>query len=131
MEKYGKIRHFTDIESWKIAREARKKFYELLQHLPDKERYVLEPQIRRACISATANIAEGFGRFHYQENIQFCRQSRGSMYELQDHLITCLDEKYVEESRYNELFSLLENGIKALNGYIRMLKRQKEIEMGK
>ena len=74
-----------------------------------------------------ANIAEDFGRFHYQENIQFCRQSRASMYELQDHLITCLDEGYVNENEYKGLFALLENGIKALNGYIRMLKTQKEM----
>ncbi|HID93338.1 MAG TPA: four helix bundle protein, partial [bacterium (Candidatus Stahlbacteria)] len=69
--------------------------------------------------------------FHYQENIQFCRQSRASMYELRDHLITCLDEGYVNEDEYKELFSLLESGIKAINGYIRMLKSQKEMEREK
>jgi four helix bundle protein len=127
MGKYGRIRHFTDIEAWKIVRDIRKKFYEILKRLPEEEKYCLNPQIRRACMSSTANIAEGFGRFHYQENIQFCRQSRASMYELQDHLITCLDEGYIRENEYKELFSLLENGIKAINGYIRMLKSQKEM----
>ena len=45
--------------------------------LPEEEKYNLSSQMRRAAVSITANIAEGYGRYHYQENIQFCRQSRG------------------------------------------------------
>lgn len=73
----------------------------------------------------TANIGEGYGRYHYQENIQFCRQSRGSLYELQDHLMTCLDEGYITGHEYEEVYALTESGLKASNGYIRMLQKQK------
>lgn len=52
--------------------------------------------MRKASISVTANIAEGYGRFHYQELLQFFRIARGSLYELKDHLISCNDLSYIE-----------------------------------
>jgi four helix bundle protein len=67
----------------------------------------------------------GYGRFHYNENIQYCRQSRGSLYELQDHLLTCLDQNYISKDKYLELLEKTEKCLKLLNGYIRMLQNQK------
>ncbi|MDO9464790.1 MAG: four helix bundle protein [bacterium] len=122
--KWGQIRHFSDIEAWKIGREVRKSVYAFIKTLPDGEKYNLSSQMRRAAVSITANIAEGYGRYHYQENIQFCRQSRGSIYEMQDHLITCLDEGYIAKEDYEKIYSLYEKATKAINGYIRLLKRQ-------
>ncbi len=81
--------------------------------------------MRRAAVSCTANIAEGYGRFHFQENIQFCRQSRGSMYETQDHLITCLDNGYISQEKHDAAWTITEDAIKVLDGYIRYLKGQK------
>jgi len=125
MGRYGPIQHFTDIQAWKIGREIRRRVYAIVKRLPKEEQYSLGSQMRRAAISVTANIAEGYGRYHYQENIQFCRQSRGSLYELQDHLITCLDEGYTTRQEYEEVYALTESGLKAFNGYIRMLQKQK------
>jgi four helix bundle protein len=68
---------------------------QLAKRLPKEEKYRLSDQIIRASRSVTANIAEGFGRFHHQENIQFCRQARGSLMELIDHLSVTLDENYI------------------------------------
>ena len=59
--------------------------------------------MRRASLSLTNNIAEGHGRYHFQENIQFCRISRGSLMELIDDLNTCIDEKYSEQSYLEQL----------------------------
>ncbi|AMM40197.1 S23 ribosomal protein [Candidatus Desulfofervidus auxilii] len=126
--KYGQIKHFTDIEAWKLGREIRKSIYTLVKTLPNEEKYNLNSQMRRAAISTTANIAEGYGRYHYQENIQFCRQSRGSMYEMQDHLITCLDEGYITKEDYDRMYSLTKNAIRAINGYIKLLQRQQQAE---
>ena len=64
------------------AREFRKRVYRLVKHLPPEEKYALANQVRRAAISVINNIAEGHGRWHYQENIQFCRVSRGSVDEV-------------------------------------------------
>jgi four helix bundle protein len=123
---YGPIKHFTDIEAWKLARELRIAIYEIMKMLPTEEKYDLASQMRRAAISCTSNIAEGYGRFHYQENIQFCRIGRGSMYEIQDHLITCLDNEYISKEVYDNIWNLSINTIKVLDGYIRYLKNKAE-----
>ena len=81
--------------------------------------------MRKAAVSATSNIAEGHGRFHFQENIRFCRISRGSLYEIRDQLITCFDEKYIARDHFNEVYSMAHEAAKTLNGYIRYLKKQK------
>jgi len=76
------IRDFKDLEVWRAARALRTEIYRLAGSLPDFEKFGLASQLRRAAASVTANIAEGYGRFGYQENIQLCRQARGSVYEL-------------------------------------------------
>ncbi len=129
--KYGPIKHFTDIEAWKLARKLRIAVYSEIKKLPLGERYDLASQLRRAAISCTANIAEGYGRFHFQENVQFCRISRGSMYEIQDHLITCLDNEYIAKDKYESIWDLSENAIRVLDGYIRYLKKQQSRNLTK
>jgi len=113
---------------WQLARELREKVYQIALNLPSDEKYNLSIQLKRAAVSVTANIAEGYGRYHYQENIQFCRQSRGSLYEIQDHLITCKDQNYISQSTLEELHELCTNTIRTLNGYIRYLQKQKNSE---
>jgi len=81
--------------------------------------------MRRAVVSITANLAEGFGRFSYQENIQFCRQSRGSTYELRDHLTTALDAGYITPEEYKEHDLQALSVIKLINGYIRATRQRK------
>jgi four helix bundle protein len=72
-----------------------------------------------------ANIAEGFGRYSYQENIQFCRQARGSAYEVRDHLVTALDASFISRTEGEEADGLAQRVIQTLNGYIRSTtKRQ-------
>ncbi len=66
----------------------------------------------------TNNIAEGYGRYHYQEQIQYCRQSRGSAYELIDDLNECFDAGYISETELNERKSEIYTFIKVLNNYI-------------
>lgn len=116
---------FETLEVWKQARELRIAFNEVLTALPKDEKYKLTDQIIRASRSVSNNIAEGYGRFHYQENIQYCRQARGSLYELIDHLIICFDEKYISESVYCFLKNKIYHIIKILNGYILFLKNKK------
>ncbi len=117
---------FEDLEVYKAAREFRKKIYKLIKKLPEEEKFNLVGQMRRAATSLTNNIAEGYGRYHYQENIQFCRQSRGSLCELLDDLNICIDEEYFPRDFLQELKS--ERGFvhKLLNGYIAYLRRRKE-----
>ena len=116
---------FEELEVYKAAREYRKKIYQLIKKLPPEEKYNLAGQMRRAALSLTNNIGEGHGRYHFQENIQFCRVSRGSLMELIDDLNTCIDEKYFKQ---DYLLKLKEEGYrinKMLNGYIAYLKKRK------
>ena len=76
--------------------------------------------------SVTANIAEGFGRYHYQENIQFCRQARGSLTETMDHMITAYDEGYIEKAQLVSINVDYKRCLIELNGYIKYLKSAKE-----
>ncbi|HYV90314.1 MAG TPA: four helix bundle protein [Chitinophagales bacterium] len=117
---------FTELECWKIARDIRNAIGKIIKMLPKEEQFDLMHNMRRASRSCTRNIAEGFGRFHYQENIQFCRISRGSMNELIDDLITCYDDKYISKKMLLENKMLIDNGIKSLNGYIRYLGTAKK-----
>ncbi len=110
------------------AREVKLFFYKsILPELPGDEKYNLGSQVRRASVSVTANIAEGYGRFHYQEGIQFYRMARGSLYELKDHLISCYDFGYVNKELYLDGNDLLEAAKKVLNGYINFVRKQAEV----
>jgi len=93
------VKDFTDLNAWRMARELRKKVYDLTKGFPSEEKHALVSQIRRAAYSVTSNIAEGFGRFSYQENIQFCRLARGSAFEVRDHLTTALDAGYLQQKQ--------------------------------
>jgi four helix bundle protein len=92
---------------------------------PSHEKYGLCSQIKRAASSVTANLAEGYGRYSYQENMQFCRQSRGSLYELRDHLTTALDAGYIQQEKYAQLEAMALSAIKLANGYIRATRNLK------
>jgi four helix bundle protein len=113
------IRDFKDLEVWRVARELRREIYRVARALPDFEKFALASQLRRAATSVTANLAEGFGRFGYQENAQLCRQARGSLYEARDHLTTCVDEGYLEASEGERLDKLAQSVARLLNGYLR------------
>jgi four helix bundle protein len=115
----GSIRDFKDLEVWQAAREFRTEMYKVARTLPDFEKFALATQIRRAASSVTANIAEGFGRFGYQENAQFCRQARGSLFELRDHLTTCIDQEYINLKEGQKLEAMAQRVAQILNGYLR------------
>lgn len=117
---------FEELEVWKKGRELRVFVFHLSKTFPQEEKYGLTSQIKRSSRSITNNIAEGFGRFHFQENIQFCRQARGSLTETLDHMLIAYDEQIVSEDILTEFRVLYENCLKLLNGYISYLVKAKE-----
>jgi four helix bundle protein len=78
--------------------------------------------------SINANIAEGYGRYYYQDNIRFCRIAKGSLEETLEHLITAYDEKYISIEILKAAKEQHENCLKLLNGYIRYLNKTKNKE---
>jgi len=79
----------------------------------------------RATRSATANIAEGYGRYFYQENIQFCRYTRGSLSEMIDHLSVARECDFIDEKTHAEFLSLTNSCLRLINGYISYLRKAK------
>lgn len=120
------ISSFEDLKVWRKGRKIRQDISRLAETFPKEEKFRLKDQIIRASRSVTANIAEGYGRFHYQENIQFCRQARGSLYELLDNLSCTLDERYLTRRELEDVSQQITSCIKLVNGYISYLKKAKQ-----
>jgi four helix bundle protein len=118
------IRSFEDLDCWKAGRELRIFVHrEVLPALPKDERYRIGDQMLRAARSITANIAEGYGRFHYLDNSKFCSNARGSCTEVLDHLITACDEGMISAELLAVGRAKVERTLKVINGYIAYLKR--------
>ena len=122
----NKVISFEDLTCWKKARALKKELYQLAKDLPRYEHYELGSQIRGASVSVTANIAEGYGRYHYQEKIQFARYARASVLELQDHLYTCLDAGYIDHKQFQYLYDHCNEVCRSINGYIGYILREKQ-----
>ena len=121
-----KIRSFEDLEVWQQARKIQRQIREIVKTFPKIEQYKLTDQMIRSSRSVGRNIAEGYGRYHYQENIHFCRISRGSLSELQNDLITALEEGYIDKNKLDGLRKEIQINNRLLNGYISYLKRAKQ-----
>jgi len=124
----GKYNDFRDLEVWKQCKGVRNKIWRLCKDFPREEKYRLSDQMIRASRSSTACIAEGYGRYHYQENIQFCRQSRGSLYELIDHVDVAEECQYIDKNQAETLIEEIKTAIRILNGYLKYLKNRKDTE---
>ena len=120
-------RGFEALEVWQEARKLRQAIYALTKKLPAEEKFVLLPQMRRAALSVTNNIAEGHGRYHYQENTQFLRMARGSLEEVLDDLTVCENESYTPAETLQQLRNQVTSVERLINGYIRYLLNQKAI----
>ena len=118
------FRSFEDLQCWQACREVRIFVANLVKSYPKEEKYSIVDNMKRAARSTTQNIAEGFGRFHYRENVQFCRISRGSLYELIDDLITSLDEGFINKADYEQGRKKISTAMALLNGYISYLNRR-------
>ncbi len=117
-------------ELYNRARAFRKDIYRLIRDLPAIERYCLAPQMRRAAISVSNNVAEGHGRWHFQENVQYCRTTRGSIEELIDDLNMCLDEAYFDEALIHKLKDQAQTLIARVNSYITYLRKRRSAGEG-
>lgn len=121
------FKSFEELACWKEVRSLRLFVKEsIITKIPSLEKFTLIDQIKRSSRSVGNNIAEGYGRFHYQENIQFCRIARGSLFETLDHGIIAFDEGYITEKELTQLREIHNKTLLILNGYIKYLKNQKQ-----
>src|SRR5438477_1944940 len=117
------VRTFEDLECWKQCRTLRLFVAKsVIPVLPKCECYRLGDQLLRAARATTANIAEGYGRFHYLDNAKFCSNARGSCWEVLDHLITGYDDGLISVELLDCGRELVNAAVKLLNGYMNYLK---------
>jgi four helix bundle protein len=120
------IQGLSRLEVWKRSKDFALRIYnDILPLLPSDEKWNLNSQLRRSSLSISANIAEGYGRFYYQDNIRFCYNSRGSLEETLSHLIFSFEAKYIPETLFKELSTEGDEIGRILNGYIAYLKSSK------
>ena len=119
--------NFEKLECWKKCFELKLLIKEeVLIALPDSEKFDLRSQILRASRSATANIAEGWGRYHYKGNVKFLLNARGSVAEVLDHALEAHSWNYITKENLTEIRNTTDSCIRLLNGYIKYLRKQNE-----
>jgi four helix bundle protein len=109
---------YTELDVWKNSRELVKIIYNLTKKFPKEETYGLMNQMRRCSISVPSNIAEGCGRQHSKDSIQFFYIARGSLYELETQLYLCLDQNYINSDDFKMCLEKIEVCQKLLSGFI-------------
>lgn len=120
---------FEGLEVWQKARQLMIVVHKRIVPLfPSEEKWDLAHQIRSSSKSIMANIAEGYARYYYQDNVRFCYNARGSLDETINHLITARDLGYIPESLCGEVRTLADEVRRMLNGYIAYLRRRRQGE---
>lgn len=121
------IKSLDSLEAWRKSKEFSLRIYrEALSLLPPEEKWNLNQQLRRSSLSIPANVAEGYGRFYYQDNVRFCYIARGSLEETLSHLVMCYELKYIPKTLFDSLGEDGEKLTQLINGYVGYLKRSKQ-----
>lgn len=118
----SKIKSFTDLNSWKEARKLVLLIYQITNKFPKEEQFGLTNQIRRAVVSITSNVAEGFSRNSYKEKTQFYSMALGSLTEVQNQLLIARDLSYISNEKFVEVANNTVTVNKLLNGLIKKSK---------
>lgn len=112
---------FEDIECWELARRCQQLVYRLTRTPSFNQDLDLKRQLRRAAVSVSGNIAEGFERNSNKEFAQFLKVAKGSNGEVRSQLYVALDESYFDSEEFTDAVSLLRTTsakISALRAYI-------------
>lgn len=97
------IKEFTDLKVWQEGHALVMSIHKITKRFPADERFGLTDQIRRASISVTSNIAEGFGRQTYKEKTNFYYTAAGSLKEVHNQLIIARDFQYLSTIEFNSI----------------------------
>ena len=121
-----KITSYKDLEVWRKSIVLVKQVYFLTSSFPNEERFGITSQMRRAAVSIPSNIAEGWGRFSTKNYIQFLKNSRGSLFELETLLTITIDLEYHDSSQQSVIAGLMVEIGKMLNAIIVKLEQKEQ-----
>lgn len=122
MNNGNKIKSFTDLNAWKEGHKLVLMIYEITKKFPKDEMFGLTNQLRRAAVSITSNIAEGFSRQSYKEKAHFYSTSLGSTTEVQNQILIAKDVKYINNSEFQKIANRTIIVHKLVNGLIKCSK---------
>ena len=119
--------YFEKLRVWQNARRLSNDIYRITRQFPKDEEFQLKSQMRRASSSIKSNIAEGQGRNTAKDQVHFTTVSYSSLIELLNHLITAIDQKYIDEVEYVTVRDKIEHVGNQLNS----LKKKQQSRMKK
>ena len=126
-----KIERFEDIEAWQLARELTRKVYALTKKPGFAKDYGLKGQIQEAAGSSMHNIAEGFDAETNAEFMRFLRYAKRSCTEVQSELYVALDQEYISQAEFGEVYEQARRTRAAIRGFINYLKKYEENKKNK
>jgi four helix bundle protein len=124
----SEIKSFEDLDVWQKGKVLTLKIYEIASHFPKDEVFGISSQVKRAALSVPANIAEGFGRFHYLDKAKFYLNARGSLYELKSHLLVAKELGFIKDGAADDSFELIEQLSLKINNLINATRRLRKNE---
>jgi four helix bundle protein len=119
----NKIERFEDILSWQKARALTKDIYTCTRTGPLARDLGLKDQIQRASVSTMANIAEGFERGGDREFLQFLSNCKGSCGEVKSHLYVALDQDYLAQASFDQLYAKTDEVSRLVVGFMTYLRQ--------
>lgn len=117
------IQHFENLEAWQAGRLLTQQIYKFSRREKFSRDYAMKDQIRRASLSITCNIAEGFERNSNKEFIYFLSVAKGSAGEVRSLLYAAFDEKYINREEFEELKRITKQSINLIGGFIQYLQK--------
>jgi four helix bundle protein len=118
------IQNFYDLEVWKVGHNLVLDIYKITNKFPREETFGITSRLRRASSSITANIAEGFARYHFPDKRRFYYQARGSIAEVQNFLILARDLSFIDCETCKNINDTAVKTRQLLNGLIRSVTNQ-------
>lgn len=120
----SEVQSYKELDVWQQARLLVKNIYQLTKSFPKDEQFGLVSQMRRAAVSIPSNIAEGCGRNHFKDSIQFFFVARGSIYELETQLLLSTDLEFTASAELEICLNQVVRCKKLLNGFINYFQKQ-------
>ncbi len=121
MQEKQKIKNFTDLTTWQEAHKLALGIYKVTEVFPIDERFGLISQIRRAAVSISSNISEGFGRRTMNDKKHFYDMAVGSLNEVQNQLLLSKDLRFLSDVQFQVLWDHALATNRLLNGLIKSL----------
>ena len=120
-----KIQKFEELNIWKISLVITKNIYDLTAKGDFSKDYGLRDQIRRATVSISSNIVEGFEKNNNNEFVRFLKIAKGSSGEVRNQLYIALAINYISQEEFDNLNTKLENIANQIGGFIVYLQKKK------